>query len=549
MRYSDTLPDNEDEIEDDKTPYASVSNRAPISDPRGRNPAMEEGSTESWHIPQQGPGVANEISQIPNGHSLRFDEGANFGAQFNASRQPNSKILTDVGNQLDGLEDDSQGDPLNNRPLSIPEQMARMIQIRQGMKPPLANAPPLSHFQDEKTWPPTSGKPLDLSEFFPKPDDSTPTPSPSPSPTPNNPGSPPSGPGPVPQNAPSDDNANLPPRTDYAGMMGAPGGDYYLAGVQGAFGANKATGQADLGNSLNRQNAQAMAGIQSDNQNRANVMAAIQNRKAAQTFTAGQNDLNRQNTLAINGANNARSAANNAASNAQSGANNTASNQSRLDAAATRARNNGADKPMTPYQNARLEQVANNNFAQSTQPHVKVFNSINNVTHLLDGLDAGTLKSSPNIANQLAVDMNVINSASSTVSGTDHARIRSLQGDLQSLRSYVQGDVRSTIPPAQLQNLRQELNILRNSTQQSFGSAVKSLTSGTSNPMMQKVYQSRHDSVMNSMGGGDSSPSNTPAPSGNPSGTVMIKNPDTGEVHEVPEDQKDAAIGAGGVLQ
>jgi hypothetical protein len=219
---------NSEQEGDDKTPYSSISARKPISDPRGRNPAMEGPSEE-------------------------------MNPQFENSRLPNSKILTDVGNQLSDLQghypSNQQGGQVPSIRDSVKRRIAakhssvqdprdgsdgRPVRFHMGRGEGLdmgQNPGPFEPGADEKIWPPTSGQPLDLSDELSDALEDQPSLQP-------------------PLGAQDSDMNNRIPADD--GMMGANAyGNYYLAGVQGAQGAMKPQNQNVLGLELNKQAHQA----------------------------------------------------------------------------------------------------------------------------------------------------------------------------------------------------------------------------------------------------------------------------------------------------
>lgn len=164
-------------------------------------------------------------------------------------------------------------------------------------------------------------------------------------------------------------------------------------------------------------------------------------------------------------------------------------------------------KEMTPYQIQKVKDTHNKEFEMRNQPYITSLNSAYNVEHLIEGIKSGALKANESVANTLATDINTMqNQGRSTVSGTDHARIKSLEGWFKNHISWFDGSARDTIPKDQLENFLNEVKIVKKSIQNSFQTRVKSMQTGQDDPMIKEIYQRKFDEYMKGHGLGKYAP-------------------------------------------
>lgn len=491
--------EDEDKNKENAAPYDSIASRDPISDPRGKNPALEESGDgfDPDNDPDSLRDLNLQMSDLGKYYAQQGDGRAPSTpparqAMMDAMRAKNSMGVKKIAGTMSS---DDQGD--DNGPA------AQIVSPSSDIVPPMGERNPgfVPAMQAQMATPP----PVDPS--------APPMP-----PAPQGAPMPPQGMLPQPPQM-----GSMPPPPPSAGMVSNLPGNLYLAGVQGAFGANKATGQNDLGNALNQQSAQMNNRLQNDADVRSRVMQAIMQQKNAQTFASGQNDLSRQNTKDI----------------------------------ATMKVNKApmAGRPLDPGRQANFdahmglqktklgnlqEQQANNDTAKATSGYVTMLDLSNKAQHVLDKVKAGVLTSSQNVHSSLANDISSLlgNGKASAVSDREHAQINSLEGSWNKIASFAQSKPRDTIPQPYLDQLEQELNILKASTIQSYRNKTNELKSGTQNPQKQNVFQNRFDSQVNAQ---------APIPSDNPTSpeTVNVIDPD-GIAGTIPKSQLDDAVKNGG---
>ncbi len=243
----------------------------------------------------------------------------------------------------------------------------------------------------------------------------------------------------------------------------APGGNFYLAGTQLAAGANKPSGQNDLGKALNH-----------ENEMRNRVMQAMQ----ARSLAAGKQ----------------------------------AQTQNNFERNFSQRERNLSERHK---KNEQIEEdKANAFYSKETGQYTQMLDSAIRLEDVLSKVKSGELKSASNVVASITNDISQLltNSKNTSVSDREHAKVNALSKTWADFKNYALSHADDTLPPVYLAQFEQELDLLKDSVAQAYKRKTNELKTGTQSSKRQGVFENRYNSQMGAHARPEPSPSPTPSP-------------------------------------